>query len=518
MFCCFRSAGGSARSVPTWDPAPLAFGSDKEVFMGTFKGTPVAVCVAKKQGEKRLRKEIQVLNQLGKHPHIVSMLYSNTSTKGSYLALEAVQPVGFDLDRLVKQYVFARQSVPSQLTRTLISQLGDALSHMHKRQIIHRDVKSENVLVTTNYDAKLIDMGIACKLDMTEERWIWSSKQYFAPEMCRGLCEQGPGVDTWGLGLIMHQTYQHRWDLIDASKEQVVMRPNRPSKAEPMEENLMQAMLGLLAFDSNKRWSIAKCHESIGPETGAGGPRDSWYVPAVEKNESRKHLCKFKGSASPLTAYAAIVDDKSKHLHGKRVDEVRFREDHNAILLLVAAPKGEDKKELFAEKVPKRDTIIKEGCWLYFGIPPEHHTEEAVLGLKNAIFPAMDAQSVGRSVNAKAGLMAFSLEFDCFQFPAHIGKGAVIGSTQDGDATSLNLRGNFNLNLAGILRPSTEEPEWFPGPTAMVETGDLGLVVRSPCKDGTTEHTVTDDQLEPLMDQAQFVRIISPQTERRASE
>mmetsp|Transcript_53270 Transcript_53270/g.143672 ORF Transcript_53270/g.143672 Transcript_53270/m.143672 type:complete len:521 (+) Transcript_53270:84-1646(+) len=506
-------SSNTAGAKPVWDHrCPLASGSDKDVFIGTFKQKPVAVCVAKKQGEARLRIEISVLQQIGSHPNIVTMLYSssNSSTGGCYLALEAVQPVGFDLDRLIKQYLFAKQSVPSQLIRTLIKQLCGALTHMHERKILHRDLKSENVLVTKNYDAKLIDMGIACKTGFQETRWVYASKTYFPPEMCQGGQPLGTAVDTWGLGLILHQTYQHRWDLIDASRDTVKWRPNRPATMEPMQDNLKKAMLGLLAMKPEDRWTIAKCQSEIPPDSSSG-EHQHYIQPAVSKSTTRKHLFEYKASAAPLTAYAAVVDEKSKHLHGKKVGELGFREEHNAVLLLMDNP-SDDGKSRVVVKVPKKDSVIMNGSWLYFGMPApkdgEDNTDKNILGLTQALFPSFQqSEHVGRSTNYKAGLMAFNLEFDCFHFPPHIGKSAVIGFKEGGDATNLKLRQNFELNLAGIVKPQGT-PIWFPGPEATIEPGDLGLFVRCPVLDGTTEPTVTDEQLQPLMDPAEFARRI----------
>jgi serine/threonine protein kinase len=466
--------------------------------------------------------EINVLQQLGSHPHIVSMVYSSTtgSTGGCFLALEAVQPVGFDLDRLIKQYLFAKQSVPSQLIRTLIKQLCGALGHMHDRKVLHRDLKSENVLVTKNYDAKLIDMHIACKTGFQETRWVYASKTYFPPEMCQGGQPLGHSVDTWGLGLILHQTYQHRWDLIDASRETVKLRPNRPATAEPMQENIKKAMLGLLAMKPEDRWTIAKCQSEIPPDAAAS-ENQSYIQPAASKSVSnRKHLFGYRASASPLTAYAAVVDEKSKHLHGKKVVELGFREEHNAILLLMDNPSS-DGKSRAVEKVPKKDSVIKNGSWLYFGMPGpkdgEDNTDKDIAGLTQAIFPSFSqSDHIGRSTNYKAGLMAFNLEFDCFHFPTHIGKTAVIGFQEGGAATNLRLRQNFELNLAGIVKKQDPQapPVWFPGPEAVIEPGDLGLFVRCPLQDGTTEPTVTDEQLQPLMDPSEFAKRLGQEAPR----
>merc|ERR1740138_490077 len=171
---------------------------------------------------------------------------------------------------------------------------------------------------------------------------------------------------------------------------------------------------------------------------------------------------------------------------------------------------SDDGKARDVEKVPKKDSVIKSGSCLYFGMPApkdgEDNTDKDIVGLTQALFPSFQqSEHVGRSTNYKAGLMAFILEFDCFHFPAHIGKTAVIGYKEGGAATNLRLRQNFELNLAGIVKKQGT-PLWFPGPEAIIEPGDLGLFVRCPLQDGTTEPTVTDEQLQPLMDPSEFAK------------
>merc|ERR1712232_879602 len=135
---------------------------------------------------------------------------------------------------------------------------------------------------------------------------------------------------------------------------------------------------------------------------------------------------------------------------GKSVHELHFRTQHGAILLLIDVPhdpKLGRKRHL--ERSPMKDTVIEDGAWLYFGFHPSEDTDNQVTGLKSALFPNMAADTVGRSVDAKAGLMAFALEFDCFVFPHHIGSAATIGADANGTgkSTALNLRGNFGLNI-----------------------------------------------------------------------
>merc|ERR1719335_1933183 len=67
-----------------------------------------------------------------------------------------------------------------------------------------------------------------------------------------------------------------------------------------------------------------------------------------------------------------------------------------------------------------------------------------------------------RVVDGPCDLLAFTLEFDCFTFPAHIPPKSQLGNQ------GLDIRAVFKINLAGILKAGATEPDWFPGPTAEV--------------------------------------------------
>jgi len=94
------------------------------------------------------------------------------------------------------------------------------------------------------------------------------------------------------------------------------------------------------------------------------------------------------------------------------------------------------------------------------------------------------------------------VEFDCFKFPEHIGTQAEIGPN------GLDMRKRFGINLVSIERcrgnGGKRKVEWFPSGTSTVEPGHLGLVMREPCKNGSSRSTLTDKDLVPLMQKKLF--------------
>uniref|UniRef100_A0A7S4V8J7 Protein kinase domain-containing protein n=1 Tax=Alexandrium monilatum TaxID=311494 RepID=A0A7S4V8J7_9DINO len=272
----------------TWTQKVLCSGADKDVFAGTYQGRSVAICVSKDHGRgwRRILNEIKVFKALGAHPHIITM-YSSGLREGSlYMVLEIVNPVGFDLERLKNTYFFAGRTVPSSLMARIVLQLVSALGHMHHKGIIHMDLKTEHVLVDNRHNAKLIDMGIAGAVGRRE----CLRAGYLAPELCEGVRPLGIKVDSWGLGVILHQVYQRQWRLLTTTG-QVEMLPGRPATRRPMERPVRDAMLRLLEVLPSRRWHLRDLQECEWlREPAAPEAPEDWDTPAAGGDAARRVL------------------------------------------------------------------------------------------------------------------------------------------------------------------------------------------------------------------------------------
>jgi len=518
---CMGKGGAEEQDsgLPCWGDEVLCAGGDKCIYQGYFNGKKVAVCVSKRGGgAKRLRNEIANFEKIGMHPYVISMYYHGKTHYGdAYVAMELVEPIGYDLDGLKNQYQFAGQSVPVSLIGRIIGQLAEALRHMHGLKLLHRDLKTENVLIDSAYKAKLIDMGICAEFGATDAL----RAPYLAPELCAGEA-QGAEVDCWGVGLILHQVYQHRWHLLNCQgKKAVQMMPGMPSTKRAMEPTVREAMDGLLAFSKADRWTMDTLTECEWIKTSQE-TSDEWHAPRGYAIDHRQSLQLFKSLQPMPTALAVNITARNHaHLIAKQLGELELGKKLGVTVLLVKRADGN------FERIPGAQTCIQRGDWIYFGVPQGEEFNHALDGLEK-LLQGKDGEasldmmtflpSLSRSASAEQSsevtrfrslnkseviqsgkLLEFSVEFDCFRFPQHIGKEAEVGPN------GLNLRSRFGINLVGIARhrheeQSEEEVQWFPGGAATVQPGDMGLVMREPCADGSSRPTLNDDDLAAFMD------------------
>jgi response regulator RpfG family c-di-GMP phosphodiesterase len=151
---------------------------------------------------QRFYSEMRAVAQL-QHPNIVAAFDAGELAKpdGSgqiwhYLVMEYVP--GPDLE----QYVQIQGPLGVVAACDLAHQIACALAEANRHQLVHRDVKPSNVLVTSENQAKLVDFGLAMCFDkrLTEPGTVLGTLDYLAPEQARDASSVNIRADIFGLG------------------------------------------------------------------------------------------------------------------------------------------------------------------------------------------------------------------------------------------------------------------------------------------------------------------------------
>ena len=143
--------------------------------------------------------ERTLMYSLEKHPFIVKLCFAFQTDVKFYLGLEYA--AGGELLHFIQSWsVFAIEDA-----RLYMAEIVLALEHIHRNNIIYRDLKAENVLLSKQGHIKLTDFGLAKEIDdESGAKTFCGTAEYIAPEVIQGK-EYGFKVDWWSLGILFYQ-------------------------------------------------------------------------------------------------------------------------------------------------------------------------------------------------------------------------------------------------------------------------------------------------------------------------
>ena len=148
----------------------------------------------------RFEREAQAATALS-HPNIVE-IYDVGEYKGHhYIVMEYVS--GKPLKKMIQQ----RGALLTEEAIDIMIQLTGATAEAHRRGIIHRDIKPQNVIVKSDGSIKMLDFGIALakgSMQLTQANNVMGSVHYLAPELAKGQ-SASPQSDIYALGICLFE-------------------------------------------------------------------------------------------------------------------------------------------------------------------------------------------------------------------------------------------------------------------------------------------------------------------------
>ena len=206
---------------------------------------------------ERFEREARVVAAL-QHPHICTLIDVGDHDGVEYIVMELLD--GKPL------------TCPQPLSKLIEYgvQMADAVDTVHRRGLIHRDLKPDNIVIT-RHGVKILDFGIAKPVDqdaMTQTGVAIGTPAYMAPEQWRGAADHRS--DIYALGCVLYEM---------ASGELPSAKPLQPARLEWI-------VRGCLAPEPDDRWQSA---HDVGrvlktvtePGTTAGPARPGWFWPVV---------------------------------------------------------------------------------------------------------------------------------------------------------------------------------------------------------------------------------------------
>ncbi|KAI3389351.1 hypothetical protein SNEBB_010707 [Seison nebaliae] len=148
--------------------------------------------------EKFLPRELAILKEIN-HPNIIQLYQVVQSTNKVYMIME----MAGHGDLL--EYIKLHGRLSEYKAKILFSQLVSAVQYLHKRNIVHRDLKCENLLLDIHNNIKVSDFGFARRFMPNDLSTTYcGSAAYAAPEVLQGIAYAGEPYDIWSLGIILY--------------------------------------------------------------------------------------------------------------------------------------------------------------------------------------------------------------------------------------------------------------------------------------------------------------------------
>ena len=298
--------------------ARLGRGATKEVYLAYDERLDREVALAIVVGagsaaaRARVAREAQVTGRLGDHPNVITVYDTGEYDGLPYLVLRAM--TGGSLADLLER---ERPSIARVIG--LGREIAAALAHAHAHDVVHRDIKPDNVWLAADGSAAVGDFGIAHLLGaerLTAEGVVVGTVRYLSPEQIRGE-DVGASSDLYALGVTLYELVTGHPPFTAKDATQVLTQhltsiPVPPSESEPaVPPALERLILALLAKDPALRPPSADDVAATLATLAATAPSDTPTrtrppAAAPQRTDARRVV-------SVLAARADVADPEALH-------------------------------------------------------------------------------------------------------------------------------------------------------------------------------------------------------------
>nr|XP_005301178.1 PAS domain-containing serine/threonine-protein kinase isoform X1 [Chrysemys picta bellii]XP_008163100.1 PAS domain-containing serine/threonine-protein kinase isoform X1 [Chrysemys picta bellii] len=241
----------------------------------------------------KVTQEIAILLKL-QHPSIIKVL--DVFENGHFFQL-VMEKHGSGLDLFT--FIDNQPDLDEPLASYIFRQLVSAVGYLHCRNILHRDIKDENIIIAEDFSIKLVDFGSAAYLEPGKLFYTFCGTiEYCSPEVLLGNPYQGPELEMWSLGITLYTLLfgENPFCELEETMEAVLNPPYRVS------EDLMALVSGLLHAAPEQRTTLEKLVENpwvLQPVNLANYTWAEVYVSArPESNNFRNHCIEHSHRAS----------------------------------------------------------------------------------------------------------------------------------------------------------------------------------------------------------------------------
>ena len=232
------------------------------------------------QSNEAFRNEYKFNNSLN-YKYICKCYSTFKDNQNAYFILE-YQP-----NKTLTELINNRYSLTEIEVKHYCYELLLAIEYLHSRNIIHRDIKLSNVLLSDKMEVKLCDFGLAIENNSNSNKTICGTPNYIAPEILNQKYSTNYSfeIDIWSFGVILYSLFFHKTPFESQAKGKTKKNIENiiysfPEKT-PINENAKNLIRKIFVKDPSQRPTIREIKGSSFFNNGNGIPK---YLPSSTRN------------------------------------------------------------------------------------------------------------------------------------------------------------------------------------------------------------------------------------------
>ncbi len=258
--------------------------------------------IRKKDARERFKREVKILRELRYERHVVSTYEFLKEGASEYIVLEYVD--GMSLEKLIEK----QKGLPVSLAMYIFLDICKGLRAAHSKNIIHRDIKPDNVLISKDGDVKLTDFGISgSEKDFDEEEPSAPKKDfsstfetqigtkmgtpsYMSPEQIDDTSKVDKKTDIYSMGVMLYEMLFADKPFVGSSANEIMakvkegnyIKPSERDKTIPASVNHM--IVKMMAKDKEKRYKdMDAVIKAVNKYLGQFSPQTRGYLKSALK-------------------------------------------------------------------------------------------------------------------------------------------------------------------------------------------------------------------------------------------
>ena len=203
-------------------------------------------------------KEIQILRKLN-HKNIAKLIEVISTEKQILIVQELIE--GISLREYYNNEIRNQKGISihkESIFKKIFYQIFSAMDYIHKKNIAHRDIKLENILLKSNYEIKIIDFGFGMlNPEKKLQKFFCGTPNYMPPEIADKKPYVGQLADMWSLGVLVYKIFCADFPFKGKDEKELYksIKSGKFSYAKYTPEYAKKIIGSLIVLDPNKRIS-----------------------------------------------------------------------------------------------------------------------------------------------------------------------------------------------------------------------------------------------------------------------